>query len=87
MGIQSRELQSWTSLFSRFSTISFYYKWHGTKLLSPESECRVAGRLKTEDPWKLENFKKFPEIVDIDECTVGLPKNKYWQYTWKISRS
>ena len=35
----------------------------------------VAGWLKTEDLEKLENFKKFPEIIKIDdECTVGYPK-------------
>ena len=35
----------------------------------------VAGRLKTEDPGKFENFKKFPEIIKIDdECTVGYLK-------------
>ena len=35
----------------------------------------VAGRLKTEGLRKLENFKKFPEIIKIDdECTVGYLK-------------
>ena len=35
----------------------------------------VAGRLKTEDLRKLENFKKSPEIIQIDdECTVGYLK-------------
>ena len=34
--------QSWTKhleTFSLFSTISLHYKWNGTILLSPESEC------------------------------------------------
>ena len=35
----------------------------------------VARRLKTEDLEKLGNFKKFPEIIKIDdECTVGYLK-------------
>ena len=35
----------------------------------------VAGRLKTEDLRKLENFRKSPEIIEIDdECTVGYLK-------------
>ena len=35
----------------------------------------VVGQLKTEDLEKLGNFKKFPEIIKIDdECTVGYLK-------------
>ena len=47
-------LQSWTKhleTFSLFSTISLHHKWNGSRILSPESECksysRVAERPKT----------------------------------------
>ena len=52
--------QSWTKhleTFSLFSTISLYYKWNGTRLLSPEGECTscVTSYRTTED------FRKFQE--------------------------
>ena len=69
-------MQSWISFF--FNVLAqFPFTTNHTELnyYHQKVNAWVAGRLKTEDLRKLENFKKSPEIIEIDdECTVGYLK-------------
>ena len=69
-------MQFWIS-FSFHVLAQFPFTTNHTELnyYHQKVNAWVAGRLKTEDLRKLENFKKSPEIIEIDdECTVGYLK-------------